>query len=74
MSSIRLGELLVSEGVISSEQLKAANDHRVKNKTRLISSLVQLGHVNENVLATFLSQQYGITAISLDDVRVPQEL
>jgi type IV pilus assembly protein PilB len=35
---------------------------------------VQLGHVNEKVLATFLSKQYGIPAISLDDVQVPPEL
>lgn len=73
MSAGRLGELLVSKGVISQDQLSSAEDHRVKNKTRLTSSLVRLSHVNENVLTTFLSQQYGVPAISLDDVTVSPE-
>lgn len=71
MSNGRLGDLLVAKGVITQEQLRAAEDHKAKNKARLTSSLVKLGHVNEGVLTTFLSQQYGITAISLDDVQVP---
>jgi type IV pilus assembly protein PilB len=71
MSNGRLGDLLVAKGVITQEQLRAAEDHKAKNKSRLTSALVKLGHVNEGVLTTFLSQQYGITAISLDDVQVP---
>lgn len=71
MSNGRLGDLLVAKGVINADQLRAAEDYKTKNKSRLTSSLVKLGHVNEGVLATFLSQQYGITAISLDDVQVP---
>jgi type IV pilus assembly protein PilB len=33
-----------------------------------------LGHINEKVLATFLSRQYGITAISLEGLEVPADL
>jgi type IV pilus assembly protein PilB len=74
MSAGKLGELLVSQGVINPDQLKAAIEHKNKTKTRLSSSLVSLGHVNEKVLVTFLSKQYGITAISLDGVRIPPDL
>src|SRR4051812_42914665 len=74
MSAGKLGDLLVSQGIITQQQLKAAAEHRAQNKTRLSSSLVSLGHVNEKVLATFLSKQYGIPAISLDDVTIPPEL
>lgn len=73
MSAGKLGDLLVAQGVITHEQLKQAVDHRNKSRSRLSSALVQLGHVNEKVLATFLSRQYGIPAISLDDVEVDQE-
>lgn len=73
MSAGKLGELLVSQGLISRDQLKSAIDHKTQTRSRLSSSLVQLGHINEKVLATFLSKQYGITAISLDDVTVPEE-
>jgi type IV pilus assembly protein PilB len=76
MSSGRLGDLLVARGVISAEQLRQAVELRKQNKdqTRLSAALVQLGHVNENVLVTFLSQQYGIPAISLEDVDVSEEV
>ena len=73
-SAGKIGELLVSQGVITPEQLKKAMEHKNQNKTRLISSLIQLKHVNEKVLATFLSKQYGLPAISLDGITVPPEL
>jgi type IV pilus assembly protein PilB len=74
MSAGKLGDLLVSQSVISEEQLQAAVDYKNKNKTRLGTALINLGHVNENVLATFLSQQYGITAITLDEANISQDL
>ena len=74
MSAGKLGELLVSQGVITQDHLKGAIEHRNKNKSRLSTALVALGHVNESVLATFLSKQYGIPAISLDDVQITPEL
>ncbi len=74
MSAGKLGELLVSQGLITGQQLKEASEHRSRQNMRLSASLVQLGHINEKVLATFLSKQYGIPAISLDDVAIPPEL
>lgn len=74
MSAGKLGELLVAQGLINRDQLKSAEDYQEKNQSRLPSTLVQLGHINEKVLATFLSKQYGITAISLDEVTVPEDV
>ncbi len=76
MSSGRLGELLVSRGMITADQLKQALEERKTGgaQARLPSILVKLGHVNENVLSTFLSQQYGISLISLDDVVIPDDV
>ncbi|MBI1860471.1 MAG: type II secretion system protein GspE, partial [Deltaproteobacteria bacterium] len=74
MSKGKLGEMLVSQGLIKADQLRVAVAEAQKNKARLGTTLVRLGHVNEKVLATFLSRQYGISAISLDDVDVNPEL
>ncbi len=74
MSGGRLGDLLVARGMITADQLKEAMDLRKQDQTRLSAALIQLGHVNENVLVTFLSQQYGISAISLDDVDVSADV
>jgi type IV pilus assembly protein PilB len=73
-SPSKLGELLVSQGIINPTQLGEAQERRQKTKEHLGTALIQLGHVNEKVLATFLSKQYGITAISLDGLVVPADL
>lgn len=74
MSRGKLGELLIAEGLLTPDQLTSAQEHKTKFRTPLTSSLVQLGHVNENVLATFLSKQYGIPAVSLEEIETPTEL
>ncbi|NBX83861.1 type IV-A pilus assembly ATPase PilB [bacterium] len=74
MNSGKLGALLVSKGLITQEQLNAAAQFQSQEKTRLGSSLVQLGHVNENVLISFFSAHYGLQAISLEGLQVPPEV
>jgi len=70
----KIGELLVSQGLISEDQLKGALAYRQSHKTRLSSSLVKLGHVNEQVLTTFLSREFGIPAVSLSNFKVSADL
>ncbi|NBX68730.1 MAG: type IV-A pilus assembly ATPase PilB [Proteobacteria bacterium] len=70
----KLGELLLKQGLIKQEQLETALEHQDQHKTRIGNSLVTLGHINEKVLATFLSKQFGIPAISLDGVNVTPEV
>ena len=76
MSSGRLGDLLVARGVITADQLNQSMEMRKQGnpQLRLPAALIQLGHVNENVLVTFLSQQYGISAISLEDAEVSEDV
>src|SRR5579871_3772082 len=63
----RLGDLLVREKVITSEQLdKALRAQRDAGPSaRLGSVLVQLGYVNDEEVTNFLSRQYGVPAINL---------
>ncbi|MCX6104021.1 MAG: type IV-A pilus assembly ATPase PilB [Proteobacteria bacterium] len=70
----KLGELLLKQGLIQKTDLELALEHQDKFKTRIGSSLVSLGHINEKVLATFLSKQFGIPAISLEGVKVDVEV
>lgn len=70
----KLGELLVKQGLLKKDDLEKALEHQDKFKTRIGNSLVSLGHINEKVLATFLSKQFGIPAISLEGVTVNPEV
>jgi type IV pilus assembly protein PilB len=70
----RLGELLVRENVISVGQLKKAQESQRQSGGRLGSSLVKLGMIEESELTSFLSKQYGVPAINLNEFDIDQEV
>jgi type IV pilus assembly protein PilB len=65
--SQRLGDLLVKEKIITTEQLDTALKAQKQNgpSSRLGSMLVQLGYVSDEEITNFLSRQYGVPAINL---------
>ncbi|MDP9268804.1 MAG: type IV-A pilus assembly ATPase PilB [Acidobacteriota bacterium] len=63
--SQRLGDLLVKEKVITSEQLEQALKAQKEQGTRLGSALVKLGFLSDEDVTNFLSRQYGVPAINL---------
>ena len=64
--SAKLGEILVRENLISSQQLREALDYQRTNGGRLGSSLVRLGIVSDDVITAVLSRQYGVPSINLE--------
>jgi type IV pilus assembly protein PilB len=63
--SSRLGEILVKDSLISTDQLKQALDHQKKNGGRLGTCLVKLGLVSDDDITAVLSRQYGVPSINL---------
>ena len=63
--SQRLGDLLVKEKVITSEQLEQATKVQKETNVRLGSALVKLGFLTDEDVTNFLSRQYGVPAINL---------
>ena len=70
----RLGELLVRENLISLQQLQKAQEESRKTGGRLGALLVQQGAIAEADLTSFLSKQYGVPAISLQDFDVEDDV
>ncbi|WP_224982643.1 type IV-A pilus assembly ATPase PilB [Geomonas agri] len=68
----RLGELLVTNNLITKEQLKQAlaEQKAAGGQLRLGSILVRDGLINEADLTSFLSKQYGVPTINLADYEV----
>ena len=64
-SAERIGELLVSEGLISREQLAQALQEQRVNGGRLGYTLVKLGIIEELTLTRLLARQYKIPAVDL---------
>jgi type IV pilus assembly protein PilB len=63
--SSRLGEILVKDSLITSDQLAQALDYQKKNGGRLGTCLVKLGLVSDDDITAVLSRQYGVPSINL---------
>jgi type IV pilus assembly protein PilB len=63
--ALQVGELLLKEKRITSEQLKEALNHQRQNGGKLGFHLITLGFVKEDELTALLSKQYGVPSITL---------
>ena len=72
--SRRLGDLLVREGLINSEQLVRALQEQKGTNDKLGSILVKLNFVTEEKIIAFLSRQYGIQSITLSQLDIDPEV
>ncbi len=69
MQSSRLGEILVKNNLITREQLAVALQEQKDsgNQTRIGSILIKQGLISEGDLTSFLSKQYGVPTVNLED-------
>ena len=74
MAYMRLGDLLVSSGVISPEQLEDALKNQKESRQRLGDVLIQNGYITEQHLIDALQVQLGVDFIDLTAVSIPVEL
>ena len=74
MSQSRLGELLVREKLISLQQLRKAQDEQKKSGSNLGYTLAKLGYISDGEITNFLSTQYRLPAINLDEYEIDAEV
>ncbi len=72
--SAKLGEILVRENLITSQQLRETLEYQRANGGRLGSNLVKLGYVSDDVVTAVLSRQYGVPSINLDLFQIEKEV
>ena len=63
--SVRLGEILIKENLITSEQLKQALDYQKQHGGRLGTCLMKMGFISDDEITAVLSRQYGVPSINL---------
>ncbi len=64
---MRLGDMLVAEGVITQEQLQNAINYQAEKGGRLGNALVDMGFVSQDVIMAFVGTQLGIPHVNLED-------
>lgn len=70
----KLGDLLVSSGSISEEQLLTALDNQKVTGKKLGESLIDLGYITDTDIAEALHRQLGVDIVKLQDIEIPDEI
>ncbi len=70
----RLGELLVREKLISLQQLRQAQEEQRKTGSNLNYALAKLGYISDGEITSFLSAQYRVPAVNLDEYEIDPEV
>lgn len=68
--SNKIGELLITEGLVDESQLKKALDEQKKTKDSLGTILVKLGFVSETDLTNALGKQLGVASVDLSHFEI----
>jgi type IV pilus assembly protein PilB len=63
--SVRLGEILVKEALITQDQLTKALEFQRSNGGKLGSCLTKMGFITDDDITGVLSRQYGVPSINL---------
>ncbi len=70
----RIGDILIKEDIINLDQLKTAIEEQKNTGKRLGETLLNLGYIDEHQLVAYLSKQYGVPAINLDQFKIDPEV
>ncbi len=70
----RLGDILLEEGIITPKQLEEALERQKETGAFLGQTLVELGHIQQDVLLTFLVKQCRIPHINLLDYHIAEDI
>jgi hypothetical protein len=62
--SVRLGEILIKESLITQDQLTKALEFQRSNGGKLGSCLTKMGYITDDDITGVLSRQYGVPSIT----------
>ena len=71
---VRLGDVMMDEGVITLEQLNEALTRQQETKHKLGETLVELGFASERQIATALSRQLGLDLVDPSRVSIKENI
>lgn len=70
----QLGNNLITDGIITEDQLKTALEESKKSGEPLLDTLKRLKYINEETYANLLARQWGFPYIDLSTVEIDKEI
>lgn len=70
----RLGDMLLTEGVITQQQLMAALEKQKSSKLKLGMILIELGFATERQITKAIQRQMGLDLVELSSYKIPAEI
>ncbi|HQN19224.1 MAG TPA: ATPase, T2SS/T4P/T4SS family, partial [Syntrophobacteraceae bacterium] len=74
MAVKKIGELLLQEGLITTEQLNRALDDQRQSGERLGAVLIRLGYISDDVLIEFLSRQFNVPSVNPASLTIQKDI
>jgi len=74
LKKVRLGDLLIENGLITEAQLKVALNESKKSGKKLGETLIDLDYIDENTIINVLSEQLGIDKVTTEDIHFEKPL
>lgn len=71
---IRIGDMLLEAGVITSEDLQRGLELQKKSGRKLGETLVEEGIVSDETLATLLAEQLGMEMVDVQGISIPENV
>ena len=71
--SAQMGDILIKEDVINLDQLKSAIQEQRETGKRLGETLLNLGYIDEPQLIAYLSKQYGVPTVNLEQIDIDDD-
>ena len=72
MSSLKMGEILVKQGLLKPDQFAAAVEEQKKSGQKLTTSIVQLGFLKENQILRALEKHYAVPGVEVNTFEIDQ--
>jgi len=71
---MKLGEMLVSAGIVTQQQIEEALVLQKQTGQKLGNILVNLGYITEDVLLSFLARQQGLEFVYLSEMEIDESV
>lgn len=74
MSSVKIGEILVKQGLLKPDQLSAAVEEQKKSGSKITAVIIQMGLLKENQILRALEKNFAVPGVEVNTFQIDQSV